>query len=357
MADELTDLRQQLSAEVQERKRATRGFAEFTRLGQRFHSARTESEAAEVIRETARALIECDECLIELYDEANVLRPVLAGGGTARVRSNLAVPIRNGARAIGLLTVRSARDGAFGIADANTLQALGDFCGGALDRIRADAARRAAERRMAIFALEAQEQERRRVARELHDGVSQALASIKFRVQSAEDQLARGDERWRETLARSKEMLDSVLDQVRRLSRNLRPGELDDLGLIAAVRTLCVDFQARTGLQLELVFKRMDQRLPGELEVTLYRILQEALTNIERHAGASEVRIVLQKREGRVKLEISDNGCGFDPAAARSGLGLHHVCERAALLAGMCELQTAPGKGLRILIDLPLVQP
>lgn len=357
MPDDLTELRQLLSAEVQERKRVTRGFTEFTRLGQRFHSARTEAEAAEVIVETARALIECDHCLVELYGTDNVLRPVLAQARRAASRSNLAVPIRNGARAIGLLTVHSERDAAFGIADANTLQALGDFCGGALDRIRADAARRTAERRMAIFALEAQEQERRRVARELHDGVSQALALIKFRVQTAEDQIARSDERWHESLSRSKEMLDSVLDQVRRLSRNLRPGELDDLGLLAAIRTLCVDFQARTGLQLEIAFKGMDQRLPNELEVTLYRILQEALTNIERHAGAAEVSIFLQKRDGRVKLEIADDGRGFDPAGASNGLGLHHICERAALLAGTCALQSAPGKGLRILIELPLVHP
>jgi signal transduction histidine kinase len=352
--DPLTELRQQLAAEIQERKRVTRGLSAFSTLGQRLHSPRTEGEAAQIIAETARSLIDADECVIELYNEAQSLYPVLPPNDQIESRSTLSVPIRNGSRAVGVLTLRSTRRDAFGIADANTLQALADYCGGALERIHADLARREAERRFAICSIEAQEQERRRVARELHDGVNQAIASIKFRIQTAEDQLARSDERWRASIEKSKEMLDAVLEQVRRLSRNLRPGELDDLGLIPAVRTLCEDFQSRTGLGLELAYKGFEQRLPPEYEVTLYRILQEALMNIERHSGATATEIVLTRSDRQVQLQITDNGRGLQGAS--SGLGLHHMKERAELLSGVCELNSAPDAGLRVRVVLPLCQ-
>ena len=354
MNDEVAELRRQLAAEIQERKRVTRGLSAFSLLGQRLHSPRTEAEAAAIIAETARSLIACDACAIELYDAANALHSVLPGSPSVPARSELSVPIRNGARVVGLLTLRSAGADAFGIADANTLQALGDYCGGALDRIRAEAARRDAERRFASCSIQAQEQERRRVARELHDGVNQAIASVKFRIQSAEDQIGRSDERWRESIAKSKEMLDAALEQVRRLSRNLRPGELDDFGLVPAVRALCEDFQARTGLQLELAYKGLESRLPPELEVTLYRILQEALMNVERHSGASLVRIYLSKREGRARLEVADDGCGLDLINHQPGLGLLHMRERTSLLGGSCDFHTAPKCGLRINIEIPL---
>lgn len=354
MHDELAELRGQLTAEIQERKRVTRGLSAFSQLGQRLHAPRTETEAGNIIAETARSLIACDECVIELYDQANVLYPVLTAIAGLETKSNLSVPIRNGARAVGLLTIKSSRADAFSIADANTLQALGDFCGGALDRIRAENARREVERRFASCTIEAQEAERRRVARELHDGVNQAIASVKFRIQTAEDQLARSDERWRETLGKSKQMLDAVLEQVRRLSRNLRPGELDDFGLVPAVRSLCEDFQARTGLELELDCKGFEQRLPPELEVTLYRVLQEALMNVERHSQASRVTISLLRKDGRVQLEIADDGRGLDTASTQFGLGLLHINERTSLLNGTCEFYSAPGQGLRIVIDLPI---
>jgi signal transduction histidine kinase len=352
--DELTELRRQLSAEIQERKRVTRGLSAFSLLGQRLHAPRTEAEAAGIIAETARSLIECDECAIELYDAQNVLHTVLGAPSSAAAKSTLSVPIRNGARVVGLLTLKSGRADAFSIADANTLQALGDYCGGALDRIRAEISRRETERRFASCTIEAQEAERRRVARELHDGVNQAIASIKFRIQTAEDQLARSDDRWRETIHKSKQMLDAVLDQVRRLARNLRPGELDDFGLVPAVRALCEEFQARAGLELELAYKGLDQRLPPELEVTLYRILQEALTNVERHSAASFVEISLIKRDGHLKMVVTDNGRGLDSRGATPGLGLLHMRERTSLLGGACDFESAPGGGLRVSIDLPL---
>jgi two-component system, NarL family, sensor kinase len=205
--------------------------------------------------------------------------------------------------------------------------------------------------------LDAQETERRRVARELHDGVNQAIASIKFRIQTAEQQIIRADPKWQETCGKTKEMLDSVLQQVRRLSRNLRPGELDDFGLVPAARSACQEFEMRTGVAVKFTHSEFPERLPPALELSLYRIIQEALTNVEKHSSATEVAINLEEDGSYVMLEISDNGCGFEMAKAHgtdAGLGLLHMRERASLVGGVFSLTSAPGEGVRITIHAPI---
>lgn len=478
---ELARANEQLAAEVQERKRVAVALSAFSQLGQKLHSARTEKESARIIAETARSLIAYDWCSITLYGAESRLEPLMDVSfvdANAPMRSSLSVPIRNGSRVVGVLALKSCSADAFNIGDANTLQALGDYCGGALDRIHAEEARRDTERRFSAFManapalawmkdadlryvftnpmfqeftgcsaaeiegrtdfelwpealasrirandvqvfesqapletqesfgqsseddrtllalrflfttstgerfvagmaieiteqkraeaalhrlpqsiLEAQEKERRRVARELHDGVNQAIASIKFRIQTAEQQIHRGDPKWQDTCSKSKEMLDSVLQQVRRLSRNLRPGELDDFGLVPAARSACQEFEARTGIEVKFNHSGLDDRLPPPLELSLYRIIQEALTNIEKHAGATAVDISLSNDTSTVRLHISDNGHGFDAAevqSRRSGLGLLHMRERASLVGGTFLLTSAPGAGVRLVIETPV---
>jgi two-component system, NarL family, sensor kinase len=207
--------------------------------------------------------------------------------------------------------------------------------------------------------LEAQEAERRRVARELHDGVNQAIASIKFRIQTAEQQILRADPRWQETCSKTKDMLDSVLQQVRRLSRNLRPGELDDFGLVAAARSACQEFELRSGITVRFTHPEFTERMPAVLELSLYRIIQEALTNVEKHAQASHVEIQLQADEAGVTLEISDDGCGFEmgtKSGADAGLGLLHMRERASLVGGVFSMKTGRGEGVRLRVFAPLAQ-
>jgi two-component system NarL family sensor kinase len=210
--------------------------------------------------------------------------------------------------------------------------------------------------------LEAQEAERRRVARELHDGVNQSIASVKFRIQTAEQQILRSDPKWQETCNKTKEMLDSVLQQVRRLSRNLRPGELDDFGLVAAARSACQEFELRSGIQVQFLHDEFEERLPSALELSLYRIIQEALTNVERHSGATNVEIELNGDEDYVTLEISDNGHGFDMAKKREartdggGLGLLHMRERASLAGGVFSMTSSPGNGVRMTIHVPITR-
>jgi two-component system sensor histidine kinase UhpB len=207
---------------------------------------------------------------------------------------------------------------------------------------------------------EAQEVERRRVARELHDSVIQILSAVKFRLQAVEEQLAeKHPSAWRNTL-KTKANLEKAIQEVRRISRNLRPSELDDLGLAPALRSLCAEFGERTGVSVDLSITRLPQTVPDDIELNLYRIIQEALGNIEKHSRATRVSLRLAREASQLRAAIRDNGCGFDPLAPRGrkakppGMGLVDMRERAALLGGHCRLHSAPGEGTEILVEMPL---
>lgn len=207
---------------------------------------------------------------------------------------------------------------------------------------------------------EARETERRRVARELHDSVNQMLASAKFRLEAVADQLAdQAASPWREVL-KTKALLEKAINEVRRISHNLRPSELDDLGLVPAVRSLCREFEERTGLPVELDLKALPEKWSPTTELDLYRIIQEALTNVEKHARASQVAIQALRRRHWLHLQVRDNGGGFDPATAgfhhrdRPGMGLMDMRERASFIGAEWHVKSAPGAGTEILIRLPL---
>ena len=207
---------------------------------------------------------------------------------------------------------------------------------------------------------EAQESERRRVARELHDSVIQILSSVKFRLQVVEEKLVdKDDGAWRDTL-KAKAHLEKAIQEVRRISRNLRPSELDDLGLAPAVRSLCSEFVERTGMNVNLSIQKLPASLPSDIELNLYRIIQEALGNIEKHSQAKRVSLSLARKASKLCAAIADDGCGFDPSATRSrknnsgGMGLVDMKERAALLGGLCQLRSTPGSGTEIVVEMPL---
>jgi signal transduction histidine kinase len=203
--------------------------------------------------------------------------------------------------------------------------------------------------------LEAQEAERRRVARELHDGVGQLLVSTAFRLHAFETALPA---EWRSGAAAARGLISDALGEVRRISHGLRPSALDDLGLAPALRALVSDFRIRTGIGLMLHVPRRWPRLPATLEQTVYRIAQEALTNIERHAAAREVHVRLVRTDGAVRLSVCDDGRGLAPTRRRrtpaSGLGLRHMRERAELAGGTFELTPARGGGTMISVELPV---
>ena len=201
--------------------------------------------------------------------------------------------------------------------------------------------------------VRAQEDERRRLARELHDETGQALTSILLGLRGLEDlddvdALGQG-------VAALRERVVATLQDVRRLAVELRPAALDDFGLEAALERLTAGFAEQTGLKVELESRLQDDRLPEEVETVLYRIVQEALTNIVKHAQASRVSIVVTQKPGAVGAVIEDDGRGFDPdRSVDGGIGLLGMRERVALLDGSLTIETAPGKGTTLVIEIPV---
>lgn len=218
------------------------------------------------------------------------------------------------------------------------------------------------ERRMADAKLkkltqrvfDAQEEERGRVARELHDGISQILVGVRYALDNARRRLDRGDKTAGAPLAKGIATLGEAISEVRRISRDLRPGVLDDLGLGPALRTLTEEFAARTGIEVTFSTVVFRNRLDQDAKTALYRVAQEALTNIERHADASRVTIDLRGHRGGATLVITDNGCGFASNARTQGLGLRNMQERMDQLGGTLYLRPVPGEGMTLEATAPL---
>lgn len=199
--------------------------------------------------------------------------------------------------------------------------------------------------------LRAEEAERGRVARELHDGVNQLLAAAKLRVQDEEDRLPRGA-RPRAALAGARDILDLSIQEVRRIAQNLRPTVLDNLGLKAALRSICADYRRRRGLSVRLDAARLPDSLGSETELAMFRIVQEALHNAARHARPRRVRVVAARRAKELMITVSDDGKGFPAGTENSGLKT--IRERALFLGGRCEVRSASGRGTTVVVILPL---
>lgn len=193
--------------------------------------------------------------------------------------------------------------------------------------------------------FDAQEEERGRVARELHDGISQILVGVRYALDTARRRLDKGQDTAGEPLQSGIDNLGSAISEVRRISRDLRPGVLDDLGLGPALKTLVDDFAARTGIETDFKTVVFRNRLDSEAKIALYRIAQEALTNIERHSGADAVTVDLRGHKHGATLRISDNGAGLDTERSRqaSGIGLRNMQERVEQLDGRLRILSAAG--------------
>ncbi|MCH2164327.1 MAG: cache domain-containing protein [Marinovum sp.] len=202
--------------------------------------------------------------------------------------------------------------------------------------------------------LDAQEEERGRVARELHDGISQMLVGIRYALDITKRRLAKGDERAAETLDRGIDNLAEAVQEVRRISRDLRPGVLDDLGVGPALKALVEDFGTRTGIETDFSTVVFRNRLDPESKIALYRIAQEALTNVERHAEATHVEVDLRGHRGGATMRIADNGRGFAPRSRGGGLGLRNMQERVDQLDGTLRVLSLRGGGTAIEVQVPL---
>jgi len=197
--------------------------------------------------------------------------------------------------------------------------------------------------------LSAQEAERRRIAQELHDEVGQSMTAVLLELKRAADRVP--DPELRADLQHAQETTRESLDEVRRLARRLRPGVLEDLGLISALTSLATDFSTHTGLDVR---RRFDTDLPPldrERELVLYRVAQESLTNVARHADAERVELRLRRTPDTVVLSVGDDGRGL--GLAREGAGIRGMRERALLIGATLDIDSAPGGGTRVCLSVP----
>ena len=199
------------------------------------------------------------------------------------------------------------------------------------------------------------EDERKRIAREIHDVLGQSLTALKMDITWLRNHLPPEDTALRKKSADMGDLVNSIIDSVRKISSELRPGILDDLGLNAAIEWYMEEFQKRSGISATVVFNPPELGLDEVRSVIMYRILQEAATNVVRHAGASEVRVTLSRRGDESVLTVSDNGRGITGEEIRSPLsyGLIGLKERAESCGGRIELSGEPGMGTILRAIIP----
>lgn len=281
--------------------------------------------------------------------------------GAFNVVNALCVPILDADnQALGFFEVHNKAGGRepFGSADANMLHSLANAAAVAIRNSRLFA--ELETQRTQLRALSAQlvtrmEDERRRIARELHDEAGQALVGIKLNLQLLAHQIPLELPELREEGDRLRQQVNQATERLQALSRGLRPPTLDELGLEAAMRRLTADFEQSSSVIVHLEVAELANRLPQPLETSCYRIVQEALTNVARHAHAGEVWVQVLRRAKTLHLSVADDGRGFDPVQARrTGLGLLGMQERATMLGGRFLLETAPGAGTTVKVVLPL---
>jgi signal transduction histidine kinase len=203
-----------------------------------------------------------------------------------------------------------------------------------------------------------QEEERTRVARELHDDLAQRLAVFAIDVGKLEQQLVDPSSPVQEGLREMKRDIIKISQDVHNLSRRLHPSILDDLGLIKAVESECAGFSKREGIEVVFNHENIPTVIQRDIALALYRIIQEGLRNISKHACAEHISVSLKGIDHDVLLSVQDDGLGFDPAEARGkpGLGLSSIRERVRLIQGELSIESQPGKGTRITVRVPLVK-
>jgi signal transduction histidine kinase len=265
----------------------------------------------------------------------------------AGVRTGLFVPLVVADRGIGVVAAFDKRtaDGRFTSADLRIAEIFA-----ARAAVAVDLSRRVEHEALAR-ALDAQEAERRRLALELHDETGQELTSVLLGLRAVEE--ADSDRERAEALATVRELVVQTLHDVRRLAIELRPKALDDFGLVPAIERLAQSLEERTGIAFEVETHGLGERLPEPIETTVYRVVQEALTNVVKHAGAQRVSIILQRKGDAVTAVVEDDGRGFDSAERGDGMGLAGMDERLALVGGRLRLESSD-VGTTLAAEVPL---
>jgi|CXWL01.1.fsa_nt_gi signal transduction histidine kinase len=228
------------------------------------------------------------------------------------------------------------------------------------ERIRTEQAilhTKAQLQQVAAQLITVQDEERRRISRDLHDDVNQRLAMLAVEVDTLETRLPSSAEEVGRRLRAIQESIGELSDDVRRLAYQYHPSILDDLGLLIALRRLVDDFKVRTGVDSVLIDQQVTDPVPQEVATCLYRVAQEGLSNIARHAKASRVEVELIKDRAQIRLVVRDWGVGFDLSQTehrQSGLGLVSMRERVSLVQGTLEIDSRPGAGTCVSVRVPL---
>ena len=279
------------------------------------------------------------------------------------LRAFAAVPLRVKDKVLGVLTVASHETRKFSVEDIQLLDSIASQIAIAVENAklhhevqRKDESR--GELLGEIFSI--QEEERRRIARELHDETSQSLASLAANVEAVAGMLPSGADEAKARLRKVEQIAVNVLDEIHRLIYELRPTLLDDLGLVAATRWLADNNLGAAGIVVNFKTTGRVRRLPPKLETTLFRVIQEAVSNIARHAYAKSVDVALHFKKGTIAVRVRDDGEGFDVEEAISskdrprGLGLLGMKERVELMNGTWSIRSRPGSGTEVDIEIPI---
>jgi PAS domain S-box-containing protein len=210
--------------------------------------------------------------------------------------------------------------------------------------------------RLATRLISAHEEERRNLARELHDDLSQRLAALAIQAGKMEQQAVNQHALDVEACSSMKDKIIAISNDVHSLSRQLHPSILDDLGLTRAVESLCAQFLNREGIEVVFTAENIPATLSRDVSLSIYRIIQEGLNNIAKHACASRAKVELQRTDGTLSLSIQDDGIGFDAAEVRRkpGLGLSSMRERTRIIHGVLHITSEPEKGTTITVHVPL---
>jgi signal transduction histidine kinase len=222
-------------------------------------------------------------------------------------------------------------------------------------RLRESAQVQAAEARASAAAeglrqaIEAQEAERARVARELHDEAGQSLTALALNLRTLEEHL---DDEGRRRLAQLRQMVNGISSSLRNLATDLRPSGLREHGLASAIERQAARLREATGIAVDVLVSDLPDDLPEEVQIALFRVVQEALTNVARHSGAGQASIVVSRHGGRIRVVVEDDGRGFDLGLPSTRLGLPGIRERVELLGGTLRIESAPEAGTAVIVDL-----
>lgn len=278
-------------------------------------------------------------------------------------RSHASIPLKSKDKVLGIMNIASKEVQRFTADEIRLLSAIGHQVAVAIEnaRLYAEVQRKEEIRGQLLEKIiSVQEEERKRIARELHDDSAQALTALLMTLEAAETTLPPEFEQLRERLGRIKLLTVRALGEIRRLILDLRPASLDDLGLVAAIRWYAENYLENLGIKVNIDAASFRVRLPAEIETALFRIVQEAINNIAKHARASYVKIRIELVDSRVIATVEDDGQGFNVESALGtqnslrGLGLLGMQERVELLGGSISVRSEVGKGTTISVAVPV---